>query len=418
MRSNGDLRNKRWLPAVALSIAVCIVSSDASVAAEAEAIGELLPSATEPSTIPAEVSIPEPPKMQSLALPGERVVAALSQVSSDKKSVTTRGARENSAYEKAAPSVVLVLTENGFGSGSYIGSNQIITNWHVVSDSPKASVVFFDSEQGFKATVEKIDQARDLALLEIEFIPENLSPLKLGSNDKIHVGDDVHAIGHPNGFAWTYTKGFVSAIRPDYEWTYEDDANKAKHRATVIQTQTPINPGNSGGPLLSDDGEILGLNTVSALGAQGLNFAVSVDDIRAFLDSSVQMPSGKDDRLMTSPGQTPSAKIPDRICEVKKLYEGKGMVRGNRGWLAQYDTNCDAKADFSYFYPHKKSVSALALIDTNFDGKADIEIQDWDRNGKWDISYYDSNYDGRPDLVGRHPNGELEPSYYDKFAGS
>ena len=414
MRNNTNPRTKCWLLLVALTVTACVVFTDASVADEAEAIGEPLPSGTEPSSIPAEISVSEPPEMQSLALPGERVVEALSQVSSDKKSVTTRGARESNAYEKAAPSVVLVITENGFGSGSYIGSNQIITNWHVVSDSPKASVVFFDSEQSFKATVKKIDQTRDLALLEIEFIPENLSPLKLGSNAKIHVGDDVHAIGHPNGFAWTYTKGFVSQIRSNYQW----EIYEISHRATIIQTQTPINPGNSGGPLLSDDGEILGLNTVSARGAQGLNFAVSVDDIRAFLDSSVQMPSGKDDRLMTSPGQTSSAKIPDRLCEVRKLYQGKGKIRGNRGSLVQFDTNCDGRADFSYFYPTKKSKSYLALIDTNADGKADIEIQDRNRNGKWDISYHDTNHDGRADLVGRHPNGELEPSYYDKYAGS
>ena len=83
----------------------------------------------------------------------------------------------------------------------------------------------------------------------------------------------------------------------------------------------------------------------------------------------------------------------------------------------QYDTNCDGRADFSYFYPTNNSKSYLALIDTNADGKNDIEIQDRDRDGKWDISYHDTNYDGRADLVGRHPNGELEPSYWDRYAG-
>ena len=58
------------------------------------------------------------------------------------------------------------------------------------------------------------------------------------------------------------------------------------------------------------------------------------------------------------------------------------------------------------------------LIDTNSDGKNDIEIQDRNRDRKWDISYHDTNYDGRPDLVGRHPDGKVQPSYYDKYAGS
>jgi hypothetical protein len=58
----------------------------------------------------------------------------------------------------------------------------------------------------------------------------------------------------------------------------------------------------------------------------------------------------------------------------------------------------------------------LALIDTNYDGKTDIEVQDRNRDARWDISYHDTDYDGRSDLFGHHPNGALEPSYFDKFA--
>ena len=403
MRKSTDPRSKFWLLLVTVSVAACVVLTDASVADEVEAIGAPLPSGTEPSTIPAEVSIPEPPQLQSLrvGLPVKRISEALSAISSDKGAVITRGARESNVYQRAAPNVVIVLTEDSLGSGSYIGSNQIITNWHVVKDASKASVIFLDSEQGFYATVRKIDRVRDLALLELDFTPENLSPLKLASNAAVKVGDDVHAIGHPNGFAWTYTHGFVSAIRPDYEWTYEDDANEAKHRATVIQTQTPINPGNSGGPLLSDDGEILGLNTVSALGAQGLNLAVSVDDIRAFLDS---------------PGQTPSTKIPDSLCVEKKLFEGRNTV--DTGFLRSHDTNCDEKADLWFFVPDDTSKPIEGWRDTNSDGRIDIVIVDLGRDGKWELSFHDTNYDGRTELTGHHPNGEWEPSYYDKYAGS
>jgi S1-C subfamily serine protease len=81
------------------------------------------------------------------------------------------------------------------------------------------------------------------------------------------VGTKPGGIGHPNGENWTYTKGIVSSVRPDYEWL--------THRATVIQTQTPINPGNSGGPLLSDDGKIVGVNSFGDKGAEGLNFAIA-----------------------------------------------------------------------------------------------------------------------------------------------
>jgi hypothetical protein len=83
----------------------------------------------------------------------------------------------------------------------------------------------------------------------------------------------------------------------------------------------------------------------------------------------------------------------------------------------QCDTNCDGRADFSYFYPINSSKSYLALIDTNADGNNDIEIQDRNRDSKWDISYYDRNYDGRTDLVGHHPSGKLDPDHYGSYAG-
>jgi S1-C subfamily serine protease len=403
VRNNTNPRIKCWLLLVALTVTACVVFTDASVADEAEAIGEPLPSGTEPSSIPAELSVSEPPEMQSLAFPGERVAKTLSQASLKKEDVVTRGATEKGVYKKASPSVVIVLSGDGGGSGAYVGSNQIITSLHVVDGSPTADVVFKDKQAvSVKATVSKIDRQRDLALLTLKFVP-SVSPLRLGSIGEIEVGDDVYAIGHPRKQWWTFTKGLVSAVRPGFTWQTEDGM---AYEATVIQTQTPINPGNSGGPLLNDDAEIIGLNTFLKEDSQGLNYAVAVNDVRAFLKSSKQTPSA------------PSAKIPDRPCEVKKLYQGKGKIRGNRGSLVQFDTNCDGRADFSYFYPTKKSKSYLVLIDTNADGKADIEIQDRNRNGKWDISYHDTNHDGRADLVGRHPKGELDPSYYDKYAGS
>ena len=406
MRDKTNSRTRCWLLLVALMAPSCVFI-DASVADEVEAIGEPLPSGTEPSTIPAALSISEPPEMKSLALPGERVAETLSQASLEKEDVVTRGATEKSVFKNAAPSVVIVLSGDGGGTGAYIGSNQIITSLHVVDGSPTADVVFKDNQAAsVKAAVAKIDRKRDLALLDLAFVPTAVSPLKLGGNAQIEVGDDVYAIGHPRGEWWTFTKGLVSAIRPDYRWS----ADGTDYQATVIQTQTPINPGNSGGPLLNGDSEILGINTFLTPESQGLNYAVSVGDVRAFLESAKQTPSApsaeKEDRL-----------VPERQCTVLKVYEGKGRIRGNKGWLLQYDTNCDGRADFSYFYPTNNSKSYLALIDTNADGKNDIEIQDRNRDGKWDISYHDTNYDGRTDLVGRHPNGELEPSYWDKYAG-
>jgi S1-C subfamily serine protease len=73
------------------------------------------------------------------------------------------------------------------------------------------------------------------------------------------------------------TTGVISQYRQAYEWQVEGDP--IKHRADIIQTQTPINPGNSGGPLLSDSSSLIGVNSFKA-GGEGLNFAVSVDEVR------------------------------------------------------------------------------------------------------------------------------------------
>ena len=114
-----------------------------------------------------------------------------------------------------------------------------------------------------------------------------MKPLAIGDTGKLQVGADVHAIGHPTGQAWTYTRGIVSQIRRDYAWKA---GRQVQHKATVIQTQTPINPGNSGGPLL-DDGLASGRHQqLQRAKAEGLNFAVSAEDVKAFL-------ARKDDRV-------------------------------------------------------------------------------------------------------------------------
>ena len=87
----------------------------------------------------------------------------------------------------------------------------------------------------------------------------------------MQVAEEVHAIGHPKGLYWSYTKGVASQIRTKWKWT--SSKSKIKHQATVIQTQTPLSPGNSGGPLFSDTGKMVGVNTMKEEG-ENLNFAV------------------------------------------------------------------------------------------------------------------------------------------------
>jgi len=143
-------------------------------------------------------------------------------------------------------------------------------------------------------------------------------------------------------------------------------------------TQTPINPGNSGGPLITDDGKLVGVNSFKSAG-EGLNFAVSIVDVNAFLQvAGVQQ-----------------VKRPTN-CQTIKMYDGRDSQ--NIAKLVQYDTNCDGKADYSFVTPDDSAKPITAHIDSNFDGKTDISVEDRDRNGTWDISFHDVDFDGKNDF--------------------
>jgi S1-C subfamily serine protease len=150
----------------------------------------------------------------------------------------------------------------------------------------------------YEAHVTKYDEVADLAVIELDQAPADLVVLKLRDEGSIEVGSTVHAIGHPSGEYWTYTEGVISQVRPDYEGTGED---QLRHKASVIQTQTPINPGNSGGPLLDEDAKVIGINSFSEAGKQGLNFAIGVADVKRFLSSD----GNRSAELAPSVGPTP-----------------------------------------------------------------------------------------------------------------
>jgi S1-C subfamily serine protease len=122
-----------------------------------------------------------------------------------------------------------------------ISDGLILTNYHVVGDAPFVAVLYKPVAGGeperanmVAARVIKVDQIRDLALLKPTSISLNTKPVELGDVSDLQIGADVHAIGHPKGEAWSYTKGIISQIRRDYSWPAGD--TKFEHRADVIQT--------------------------------------------------------------------------------------------------------------------------------------------------------------------------------------
>ena len=205
--------------------------------------------------------------------------------------------------------------------------------------------------------------------MRIESPPPSLSVAKLGSMKGVSVGQEVHAIGHPEGEIWSYTKGIISQIRPVYEWSSEDGIG---HKASVIQTQTPINPGNSGGPLLDGNGEIIGVNSFTKEG-EGLNFAVSVDAVKAFLQT-------KESQLAEKP-PAPEWLRNSKLYDVHKNAKGMADVIG-------VDTQRNGNIDF---YVVRDEDGSLKYIEfERADGSVELRMYDTDRDGTWKTyAFYD-----------------------------
>jgi hypothetical protein len=320
----------------------------------------------------------------------------------------TRSAKDAQIYRVISPSVVLILTKDGLGSGALIGSaGEVITNWHVVQGYSSVAVVLKPSIEGREPAREDIkagqvvryDEIADLALVKVTGVPQGRNPVRLGDGSDISIGSDVHAIGHPTGEAWTYTKGVISQYRLGYDWAVKDE--KIKHHADVIQTQTPINPGNSGGPLISDSGTLIGVNSFKA-GGEGLNFAVSVDEVKRFLT-----------RTGNRTAKANSAAPSKAACEPKPI--SKFRNKDNDAIVISYDMFCNGKISGNYIIPDKRSDAILLTVDRNADTKPDIIFFDFKRQKKWDLSFWDENYDGHWTLVGYHDDGALKPSRFESY---
>ena len=169
--------------------------------------------------------------------------------------------------------------QRSLGSGVILNANgYIMTNFHVVDKADRIRVKLFDEPATVlhEARIVGVDRETDLALIKID--PPKDKPLtaaRLGDSDKMNVGDWVLAIGSPFDLEATVTAGIVSAKGRNLPG--------GRQFQSFIQTDAAINPGNSGGPLVSMNGEVIGINTAiytQSFGYQGVGFAMPSNVVR------------------------------------------------------------------------------------------------------------------------------------------
>jgi serine protease Do len=170
-------------------------------------------------------------------------------------------------YQKA---IIQIATNSGTGTGFYIKEfDLIITNDHVVGNTAEVTI----AGKAFDKVLTRVwytDRKHDLAFLEAPKGVE-LPEVRLGHYEDMKDGDHVVAIGHPYGLNYTATQGVISKV------------DRIRDGLKFIQIDAAINPGNSGGPLVTNKGEVIGVNSFIIRGGDNLGFALPVLYLREAL---------------------------------------------------------------------------------------------------------------------------------------
>jgi serine protease Do len=185
--------------------------------------------------------------------------------------VSIRGQKTSTNQDDTAGASDIPRQVNGMGTGTIVDERgYILTNHHVVSDVRRIEVTLDDNRM-YTAELIAYDAAADLAVIKIP-AHKPLPVIRFGTSSDLMEGESVIALGNAFGYEQTVTRGIISALGRDVQVSdvqaYDD----------LIQTDASINPGNSGGPLLNIDGEMIGVNVAVRAGAQGIGFAIPIDN--------------------------------------------------------------------------------------------------------------------------------------------
>lgn len=180
----------------------------------------------------------------------------------------------------------LIDRSRNIGTGFVVNEDgTIITNQHVVSDQTADYTVVSEDGQEYAVLEILRDDLNDIAIIKIDLQEGKLTPLVLGDSDALLVGQDVVAIGTPLGqYAGSVTTGIISGLDRSVTASSGWFGSTAKTYEGVIQTDAAVNPGNSGGPLISSQGEVIGINFATTAGADNISFAIPINRVKSRLE--------------------------------------------------------------------------------------------------------------------------------------
>ena len=172
--------------------------------------------------------------------------------------------------------------ELGLGSGIIVSrKGYILTNQHVVGKSKKCYVTD-ESGETYTGQILWSNEDIDLAIVKVDSIFDNF--ISIGDSSSARIGQVVYAIGNPIGYEFqrTVTGGIISAVNRTVKIKNADETYS--YMSNLIQTDATINPGNSGGPLINEEGEVIGINTIKITSAEGIGFSIPINIVKPIIE--------------------------------------------------------------------------------------------------------------------------------------